>query len=160
MVRLVCAFARAGLSPWYIALLGGGGKAAPVENGNWNSIVWQFQLFQGPRPLRFGSWSVWRMHLLGRACVSWYIEIFGADAKRTRSSTETGNRLSGNFSYSMGPAPIRFGSRAVWCRHLLGRVCVSWYIALLGEEEKRHRSGRRTGDRLSGNSSYFRDPTP
>ena len=39
----------------FIDLLGAGGKAAPIENGNWNSTGWEFQLFREVyRPLFFG----------------------------------------------------------------------------------------------------------
>ena len=64
----------------------------------------------------------------------------GVEEKRHRSSTATGARLSGNCIYPRRPSPVRFGSWSVWCRRLLGLVCVSWYIALLGAGEKRHRS--------------------
>ena len=48
-------------APWYIALLRGGGKAGPAENGNWSSIVCEFQLFPGSRltlGLRRGPFGV------------------------------------------------------------------------------------------------------
>ena len=94
---------------WYIELSGPGGKAAPFENGNWGETVWKFQLSQGPRPLRFGAWSVWCGDLIGRVCVPDILHYWGAEAKRPRSRTATGTRLSGDFSYFRDPAPLGLG---------------------------------------------------
>ena len=115
---------------WYIELFAGGGKAAPSENGNRDAIVWKFQLFHGPRPFRFGSWSVWCRHLLWRVCVSWYIELFGRRGKSPPVENGNWNPTVWKFHLPQAPRPFRFGSRSVWCRDLLGRVCVSWRCVL------------------------------
>ena len=153
MFRLELAFTRAGLCPWYIALFGGGGKAASVKNGSCDATVWEFQLFQGYRPPMFGPWSVWCRHLIGWFCVSWYIELFGAgESGPDRERTPELNCLE--IPVISGTPPLSFGSWSVWCRHLLGRACVSWYIALLGGRGgNRPLSRTGTETRLSGNSS-------
>ena len=46
-----------GLPRWVIELSGAGAKAAPFENENWVSNVWEFQLLDGAhRPLGFGRY--------------------------------------------------------------------------------------------------------
>ena len=89
-------------------------------------------LFQGPRPFRFESLSVWCRDLLGRVCVSWYIELFAGGGKA--ATIENGNRNATVWKFQLfhGSRPFRFGSWSVWCRHLLWRVRVYRYIALFG----------------------------
>ena len=117
---------------WYIALFGVGGKADPVENGNWNPTVWKFQLFHGHRRLMHGLSSVRCRHLLGRVCVPWYIELFWGGGKAAPIENGNWNAIVWKFQLFQGPRPLRFGSWSVWCRHLLGRVYVPWYIELFG----------------------------
>ena len=136
-------------------------KSGPIENANWARLSGNSSYFRGPAPLRFGSWSVCCRHLLVRVCVAWYIELFGGGWKSAPIENVKWYAIVWKFQLFPGSRPVRFGSWSVWCRHLLGRVFVSWYIELFGGGGgKAARSRTETGTRLSGNSTSPRGPAP
>ena len=142
--------------------LGAGEKRPPIENGNWNSIVWEFQLFQGPRPFRIGSRSVCRRRLLGRVCVSWYIELFAGGWKAAPIENGNWDATVWKFQLLQRPRPFRFrfGLWSVWCRHLLGRACVSMYIELFGGGGKSAPAENGTWNAIFWKFQLFHGPTP